>query len=83
MVARRDVNEREAIQTLLDARLRHSLLVLIPLMLLFGILLWALMAWTLAPVRRAARLAEGIGPDRTERIPEASLPEEIVCWGVR
>lgn len=77
MVARRDVNEREAIQTLLDARLRHSLLVLMPLMLLFGILLWALMAWTLAPVRRAARLAEGIGPDRTERIPEASLPEEI------
>ena len=77
MVARRDRNERAAIESLLDARLRHSLVLLAPLLLLFGALIWALLAWTLAPVRRAARLAEKIGPEHAEPIPEDTLPGEI------
>lgn len=77
MVSRNDQQERVAIETLLDARLKHSLMLLVPLALVFCALMWALMAWTLAPVRRATQLAGEIGPGRARPIPEDSLPSEI------
>lgn len=77
MVARHDRQERAAIEALLDTRLKHSLALLVPLAVLLCGLIWALMAWTLAPVRKATLLAEKIAPGRATPIPEASLPGEI------
>ncbi|MBN8760243.1 MAG: HAMP domain-containing histidine kinase [Thiobacillus sp.] len=77
MISRRDQNERAAIEALLDARLKQSLVLAIPLALTLAALVWFLMAWALAPVRRAAQAAEAIAPGQIRQIPEAPLPEEI------
>ncbi|SDS80631.1 two-component system, OmpR family, sensor histidine kinase QseC [Halopseudomonas litoralis] len=78
MVSRNDQNERAMLDQLLLERLRHSLILMLPVGLLCILLILLLLNWTLRPVRRAARLAQGIGPDTPERrIPLQGLPGEF------
>ena len=78
MVAKRDDLEREIISKLLAARLRHSLLLMVPIGLLSLGLIFVLLHWTLRPVRAAAKLARSIGPaDPEQRIVLQDLPSEI------
>ncbi|KIY40361.1 histidine kinase [Pseudomonas sp. 10-1B] len=78
MVRRNDLHEREMIDDLLLDRLRQSLVIMLPLGVVSGLLILWLLHWTLRPVRRAARLAHGIGPNEpARRIPLADLPSEI------
>ena len=78
MVAKQDTLERKVIGDLLAARLRHSLVMMVPIGLLsLGLILW-LLHWTLRPVRAAAKHARNIGPaDPDQRIPLTDLPSEI------
>lgn len=78
MVSRNDQAERAMLDELLLDRLRHSLVLMLPLGLLCILLILLLLNWTLRPVRRAARLAQGIGPDTpARRIPLQGLPGEF------
>ncbi|PRB78984.1 HAMP domain-containing sensor histidine kinase [Pseudomonas sp. MYb185] len=78
MVSRNDQAERAMLDELLLDRLRHSLVLMLPLGLLCILLILLLLNWTLRPVRRAARLAQGIGPAApTRRIPLQGLPGEF------
>lgn len=77
MVSKTDTAERAAIEAVLNARVRHSLLVLLPLSLLFGLLLLAMLRWALRPVRAAAQTARRIGPYSPQRIPLRDLPAEV------
>lgn len=78
MVAKQDNLEREIIGDLLAARLRHSLVLMLPIGLVSLGLILLLLHWTLRPVRASARLARSIGPaDPAQRIPLDNLPSEI------
>ncbi|WP_285275697.1 sensor histidine kinase [Halopseudomonas bauzanensis] len=78
MVSRNDEAERSMLDELLLERLRHSLILMLPLGLLCILLILLLLNWTLRPVRRAARLAQGIGPNEpARRIPLQGLPGEF------
>lgn len=78
MVAKQDNLEREVIGNLLAARLRQSLVMMVPIGLLSLGLILLLLHWTLRPVRVAAKLARSIGPANPEqRIPLDNLPSEI------
>ena len=78
MISRNDEAERGMLDELLLDRLRHSLVLMLPLGLLCILLILLLLNWTLRPVRRAARLARGIGPSEpTRRIPLQGLPSEF------
>lgn len=78
MVAKQDNLEREVIGELLAARLRHSLVLMVPIGLVSLGLILLLLHWTLRPVRRAAKWARGIGPaNPQQRIPLHDLPSEI------
>lgn len=79
MVAKEDSMERKLIGDLLRMRAMRGLLLLVPFCLLATGLLFVLMQWTLRPIRKAARLAEGIGPhDPERRIPLRKLPGEVL-----
>ncbi|WP_312905518.1 sensor histidine kinase [Stutzerimonas nitrititolerans] len=78
MVSRNDAAERELLDDLLQDRLRQSLVIMLPLGLISVVLILLLLDWTLRPVRRAALLARGIGPDEPQRrIPLDDLPREV------
>lgn len=78
MVSKNDASERAILDDLLTDRLRHSLMLSLPVGLLTIGLIVLLLRWTLRPVQRAAVLARGIGPNNPEkRIPLASLPTEF------
>ena len=78
MVSRNDQAERAMLDELLLDRLRHSLVLMLPLGLLCILLILLLLNWTLRPVRRAAQLAQGIGPEApARRIPLQGLPGEF------
>lgn len=78
IVSKLDTLERNLIDALLQTRLLHGLLALPLFLLATALILWALMRWTLRPVRQAAALAEGISPNAPDRrIPLDSLPREI------
>jgi len=78
MVAKRDVVERELIGQLLRAKLRQSLIIVLPICLLCVGLIYWIMRWTLRPVQEASRLAQNISPDNPQPIPTAGLPREIL-----
>lgn len=77
MVAKRDGLERETIGLLLQAKLRQSLALLLPVGLLALALIYAVMRWTLKPVQQAARFAQRISSDNPQPIPTANLPREM------
>jgi len=79
MVAKEDRMERELIGNLLHQRAMRGLLLLVPFCLLAVGLLFILLQWTLRPIRKAAELAEGIGPHEPDRrIPLEKLPGEVL-----
>lgn len=78
MVAKRDDTERDLIGWLLQERLRYSLMMMLPLVLVGVALIVFLLQWTLRPVRQVAALARDIGPRYpNRRLPLESLPSEI------
>lgn len=77
MVARNDQANHDMIEQLLRASLRRSIMLLVPLLLLFSGLIWALLRWTLKPVFQAAQVANSITPDHLRLIPTDTLPNEI------
>lgn len=79
MVAKEDRLESLMVEEFLQARVLQGFVVLLPFGLLGLMLVLGLLHWTLRPVRRAAELAQGIGPgDPGRRIPLDRLPREIV-----
>jgi signal transduction histidine kinase len=79
MVAKEDRMERELIGNLLHQRAMRGLLLLVPFCMLAVGLLFILLQWTLRPIRKAAELAEGIGPHEPDRrIPLDKLPGEVL-----
>lgn len=78
MVAKRDVLERQAIGDLLQAKLRQSLVMLVPVGLLALLLIYWMMRWTLRPVQEAARFVQRMPADSAQPIPTARLPRELL-----
>ncbi|THU05116.1 HAMP domain-containing histidine kinase [Lampropedia puyangensis] len=78
MVSKTDTAERAAIHAVLQARVLHSQLVLLPLAALMAALLMVVVHWALRPARRAAEIAAAITPQTPQRIPTANLPSEIL-----
>ena len=78
MVAKNDRQERELIGGLLADRLRHSLVLLVPVSLGSALLMFVLLHWALRPVRRAAEAIQAVGPQAPDRrLPVTDLPSEI------
>lgn len=79
IVSKQDNLERSLIDALLQTRLLHGLIALLPFCLITALIIWGLMRWTLRPVRQAAALASEISPDTPQRrIPLRHLPKEIL-----
>jgi two-component system sensor histidine kinase QseC len=78
MVAKRDVLERQAIGNLLQAKLRQSLAMLLPLGSLALLLVYLMMRWTLRPVQDAARFVQSLSVENMQPIPTDKLPRELL-----
>lgn len=78
MVAKRDVLERQAIGDLLQAKLRQSLAMLVPVGLLALLLIYWMMRWTLRPVQQAAQFVQGMSVHDARPMPTDQLPRELL-----
>ena len=78
LTIRPDSSEQQAVDALIYKRLRRGVTWWIALALFCAVAIYLLIRWTLHPVRKAAQLAERIGPEQTAlRLPVVTLPEEL------
>ena len=78
MVAKDDRTERDMIGALLAGRLRHTLIMMLPVGLCSALLVFLLVHWALRPVRHATEQVRKVGPrSPDQRLPDDDLPSEI------